>query len=123
MNKQQRAAWSRCILDAGLYGLIFVTLLQVPLALLAGIDGYRMYMTAAELIHAVSFLLLVDAAAIVALALIPSLIAGLIINMRVFSAEMTIRVLVPCNMALFLFFALFWAVHSMMSWAGTVFAL
>ena len=106
--------------ETGLIWLVFVAVIQVPLALLAGIDGYLMYMTAAELLRGVSFLLLVDAAAVVGFSLLPGLLASLLVLARLARGETAIRALMKLHVAAFVVVAAYWLAHTIKRWLWSV---
>lgn len=113
-------SWRETVRDTSLIWLIFVAVLQVPLALLSGIDDYLLYMTPAELFHAVGFLLLVDAVAIVGVSLIAVVVARLLAMPGIVRADGARRGLVRLSVAVFLVVTAYWLLHVLQLWLASV---
>ncbi|MEO8443200.1 MAG: sulfatase-like hydrolase/transferase, partial [Betaproteobacteria bacterium] len=111
----------RATREACLLWLIFVTVIQIPLDLLAVVDGYRMYMTPAELFHGVSVILLVDAAVIAVAAIVPSLLAGLLVLVRLVRAHTAVRWLTILHMTALAILSAYWLARAIRNWLGSIF--
>lgn len=108
--------WWQSVGETSFLGLIFVAVLQVPLALLAGIDGYLLYMTPAELFHAVSFLLLANAAAVVVFSLGFLLPALPFFMVRPSNSHRMRGSLTAIAVAAFLSVSAYWLIHILVRW-------
>src|SRR5258706_300804 len=107
LDVQNDSLW-RVTREACLLWLIFVTVVQIPLDLLGSVDGYLMYMAPAELFHGVSVILLVDAAVIAVGAVVPSLLAGLLVMVRLVRAHTAVRWLTILHLTALAILAAYW---------------